>query len=57
MSEIHAIPESREALPAGEAPRHALFQLSSESKRQVRASTVVCEPVYRVYMYTRFAVY
>ena len=42
MSEIYAIPELREVLPAGAVPRHALFQLSSESKRQVRASTVVC---------------
>lgn len=36
MSDIYAIPELREALPAGAVPRHALFQLSSESKRQVR---------------------
>ena len=63
MSEIYAIPELREVLPAGAVPRHALFQLSSESKRQVRASTVVWHrPAPAVYpivtcMYTRFAVY
>ena len=52
MSEIYAIPELREVLPAGAVPRHALFQLSSESKRQVRASTVVWHrPAPAVYRY------